>query len=38
MQQAIHKIFFLFQIFAFEMGVADSHNFEQDTCHRQSMC
>ena len=38
MEQKIQKKFFVFQIIAFELGVANSHNLEQDTCHRQSIC
>ena len=38
MEQKIHKNFFVFQRIAFELGVANSRNIEQDTCHRQSMC
>ena len=38
MEQKIQKKFFLFQIVAFELGVANSRNIEQDTCHRQPMC
>ena len=37
MEQKIRKKIFLFQIIAFEVGVANSHNLEQDTCHRTSM-
>ena len=29
---------FVFQIIAFELGVGNSHNLEQDTCRRQSIC
>ena len=32
------KIFFVFQIIAFELGVAKSHNLQHDTWHQQSMC
>ena len=38
MEQKIEKKFSVFQIFAFELGVANSRNFEQDTCHQQPMC
>ena len=38
MEQKIGKKFFVFQIIAFELGVANSRNIEQDTCHRQPMC
>ena len=34
----IKKKFFVFQIIAFELGVAHSHSLEQHTCHWQSMC
>ena len=36
-QQEIERKFFVFQIVAFELGVANSHNLEQDTCPRQSI-
>ena len=32
------KKIFPFQIFAFELGVANSCNVQQDTCHWQAMC
>ena len=38
MEQKLEKKFFVFQIIAFELGVANSRNLEQDICHRQSMC
>ena len=38
MEQKMQKKFIVFQIIAFELGVADSHNLEQDTCHREAMC
>ena len=38
MGQKIQKNFFVFDIFAFELGVANSNNLEQDTWHRQSIC
>ena len=38
MEQKIEKKFFVFTIIAFESGAANSHNPEQDTCYRQSMC
>ena len=38
MLQKIQKMLFSFQIIAFVLGVANSHNLEQDTCNRQSMC
>ena len=30
-------MFFVFQLIPFELGVAHSHNLEQDTCHRKSI-
>ena len=33
MEQEIEKKFFVFQIIAFELGVANSRNFQQDTWH-----
>ena len=38
MEQKIDKNFFVFKIIAFELGVANSRNLEEDTCNRQSMC
>ena len=38
MEQKGEKKFFVFQIIAFELGVANSLNLQQDTYHRQSMC
>ena len=38
MEQKIEKEFFVFQKIAFELGVANSWNIEQETWHRQSMC
>ena len=38
MEQKSPKIFFVFQINAFELRVANSHNPEQDTSHRRSIC
>ena len=38
MEQNIEKKFLVFQIVAFELGVANSRNIGQDTCYRQSMC
>ena len=38
MEQKIEKKFFVFMIIAFESGIADSHNREQNACHQQSMC
>ena len=37
-QQKIKKMFFIFQIITFELGVANSNNLEQDICHPQSIC
>ena len=34
MEQQIQKKFFVFQIIAFELGVENSRNLEQDICHR----
>ena len=36
-KKKIAKVF-VFQTIPFELGVANSRNLEQDTCHRQSMC
>ena len=33
----MQKKFFVFQIIAFEFEVANSRNFEQDICYRQSI-
>ena len=38
MEQKIQKNCFISQIMAFELGVANSLNPEQDTCHWQSPC
>ena len=38
MEQKIDKKFFIFQIFSSELGVLNSKNIEQSTCHQQSMC
>ena len=38
MEQKAETMFFVFQILAFELGVANSRNIEQDTCHRQPKC
>ena len=38
MEKKIVTKFFVFQIISFELGVANSHILERDTCHRQSMC
>ena len=38
MEQKIQKKCIVFQIMAFDLGVANSRNIEHDTCHRQSMC
>ena len=32
------KKFLVFKIIAFELGSTNSHNYEQDTCHWQSIC
>ena len=37
-EEKIEIKFFVFQILAFEVGVANSRNIEEDTCHRHSMC
>ena len=37
MEKKMEKKFFVFQIIACELGVANSQNLEQDTCHRMSM-
>ena len=36
-EQKIEKKFFVSHIIAFELGVAYSHNLEEDTCHWQSI-
>ena len=38
MEQKIDKKIFRFKIIAFELGIVNSHNLEQATWHRQSMC
>ena len=38
MQQKMQKKFFVFRVIAYQLGVANSHNLEQDTSHRKSMC
>ena len=38
MEQRIENKFIVFHTIAFELGVANSHNLEQDTCHQGSMC
>ena len=38
MERKIEKNFFLFQIIVFQLGVGNSRNIEQDTCHRHSVC
>ena len=38
MEEKIEKMFSIFQIITFELGVANSRNIEQDTCHRHSVC
>ena len=37
MEHKIEKIFFVFQIIAIELGVANSHSLEHDICDRQSV-
>ena len=37
MEQKIEKKLLVFQIIAFELGVANCRNIEQDTSHRQPM-
>ena len=37
MKQKLEKKVFVFHIIAFELGVANCQNFEQDTCRRKSM-
>ena len=34
----LEKMFLVLKIIAFEWGTLNSHNPEQDTCNRQSMC
>ena len=38
MGQKIEKKFFVFQIIAFEIGVGNSRNIEQDPSHQQPIC
>ena len=38
MEQKGEQNVFVFQIIAFELGVTNPHNLEQDTSHWQSMC
>ena len=38
MEKKNKKISFVFKIIAFELGTANSHKPEEDTCNRQSMC
>ena len=38
MEEKVEKNILVFQIIAFDLAVATSHNLERDTCHRQSMC
>ena len=38
MEQKIQKKLFVFQILAFELGIANSRNIEQDICYHQSLC
>ena len=35
MEEKIQKKVFVFKIIAFELGAANSHDPEEDTCHRQ---
>ena len=37
MEKTLSKNVFFFEIIAFELGVANSHNLEQDTCYRQTI-
>ena len=37
-EQKIKKIFFVAEIIAFELVVVNYHYYEENTCHRQSMC
>ena len=37
-EQKIEEKFFVFQIIAFELGVASSYNLEHAISHRMSMC
>ena len=38
LEQKDPKIFLVLKIIAFESGSTNSHNFEEDTCHCQSIC
>ena len=38
MEQKIQKKLFVLQIIAFELGVANSRNIEQDTSHQEPIC
>ena len=38
MEQKIKKKFFVFQVIAFELGVANSRNIEKDTSHQEPIC
>ena len=38
MERKIQKKIFVFRIIPFQLGVANSHNLEQDTSHRKSVC
>ena len=38
MEEKSQKIFFAFKLILFEYGTENSHNPEQDTCNRKSMC
>ena len=37
-EQKIQEKFFVFQVIAFQLGVGNSRNIEQVTCHQQPMC
>ena len=37
-EEKVEKKFFVFQIIAFELGIANSRNLEQGICHVESMC
>ena len=38
MEYKTEEMFFVFKKTGFELGTANSHNQEPDTCNRQSMC
>ena len=38
MEHKAETMFFVFQILAFELGVANSRNIEQDTSHQEPIC